>query len=62
MSAELERVFSSAKLLTTSHRNLLKADIIEVLELHRHWWFRNIIDQIQGGGGRLSILANGQIR
>ena len=41
MSAECERVFSSAKNLITDHRNGLKEDIIEACTLLRHW-FRDL--------------------
>ena len=53
MSAELERVFSSARLSCTHLRNSLSAESIEVIELLRYWWVRNIIQQERGGGGRL---------
>jgi hypothetical protein len=52
MSAELERVFSSAKLLVTHRRNSLSAESIELLELLRYWWVNNIIQQERGGGNR----------
>src|ERR1700755_2319312 len=52
MSAELERVFSQAKLTVTPTRNRLSEHTIEVLELLRHWWVNNIISQERGGGGR----------
>lgn len=38
MSAEYERVFSSAKTLITDRRNGLKEDIIEACTLLRHWF------------------------
>jgi hypothetical protein len=38
MSAECERVFSSAKILITDRRNGLKEDIIEACILLRHWF------------------------
>ena len=38
MSAECERVFSSAKNLITDRRNGLKEDIIEACTLLRHWF------------------------
>ena len=37
MSAECERVFSSAKLLITDRRGRLKEDIIEASECSRSW-------------------------
>ena len=52
MSAELERVFSSARLLITHLRSNLSAESIEVLELLRYWWVRNLVQQETGGGGR----------
>jgi len=45
MSAELERVFSQAKRTITPDRNALDSHTIEVLELMRYWWTRNIITQ-----------------
>ena len=48
MSAELERVFSSAKLTTTPLRNALSDKTMEVLELLRYWYTRNIISQPRG--------------
>ena len=52
MSAELERVFSQAKLDITSHRNSLSSETIEMLELLRYWWVNNIISQQKGSGRR----------
>jgi hypothetical protein len=43
MSAEMERVFSSAKRLITQDRNRLSADEIEVLTLLKYWLDHNII-------------------
>ena len=40
MSAECERVFSSAKHLLTNSRNCLKADIIEANECLKSWFGR----------------------
>ena len=37
MSAECERVFSSAKNLVTDNRNTLKEEVIEASTLLRHW-------------------------
>ncbi len=48
MSAELERVFSSAKLTVTSVRNALSDETLEVLEILRYWYTRNIITQPRG--------------
>jgi hypothetical protein len=53
MSAELERVFSSARLTTTHIRNSLLPETIEMLELLRHWWVKDVIAQHRGGGGRV---------
>lgn len=49
MFAELERVFSQAKLTITPTRNALSAETVEILELLRHWWVNNIITQQRGG-------------
>ena len=49
MSAELERVFSQAKLTITPVRNQLSVHIVEILELLRHWWTNDIITQQEGG-------------
>jgi hypothetical protein len=38
MSAECERVFSSAKHLITDSRNCLNPDIIEASECLKHWF------------------------
>jgi hypothetical protein len=48
MSTELERVFSSAKLTATPLRNALSDKTMEVLELLRYWYTRNIISQPRG--------------
>jgi hypothetical protein len=45
MSAEVERVFSSAKLLITPQRNSLSEERVEYLELLRYWWRNNLISQ-----------------
>ena len=37
MSAEVERVFSSAKRLVTADRNRLQDNTIEVLQLLKYW-------------------------
>ena len=46
MSAECERVFSSAKLLISQRRNRLTADMIEACECLRAW----IIAGMKDGG------------
>ena len=43
MSTELERVFSQAKRTITLDQNALDDYTIEILELMRYWWKRNII-------------------
>lgn len=45
MSSEVERVFSSAKILITDRRNRLKGETIEMLELLRDWWRKDIVQQ-----------------
>jgi hAT family C-terminal dimerisation region len=45
MSAECERVFSSAKIMLTPERNALKEDIIEAAECLRAWWKDDFISQ-----------------
>jgi hypothetical protein len=47
MSAEVERVFSSAKRTITADRNRLNDETIELLELLRYWWTRGIAVQIR---------------
>ena len=42
-SAEVERVFSSAKQLLKLRRNRMREDTIEMLELMKYWWQRGII-------------------
>ena len=63
ISAELERVFSQAKLTVTPHRNGLSEKSIEMLELLRHWWVSNIIAQQRGSSERRSrkrkLIDNG---
>jgi hypothetical protein len=51
MSAELERVFSSAKLTSHYTRNNLAAETIEMLELLRYWWINSLVTQGRGGSG-----------
>jgi len=46
MSAECERVFSSAKKLITPERNRLAEDIIEASECLKNWWDRQLIGQL----------------
>jgi hypothetical protein len=43
MSAEVERVFSSAKRLLTSDRNRMNEDSIEETQLLKHWWLNELI-------------------
>ena len=45
MSAELERVFSSAKQTATPLRNALSDQTMEVLELLKYWYKNNVITQ-----------------
>ena len=45
MSAECERVFSSAKKLITPERNRLNEQIIEASECLKNWWDRGLIQQ-----------------
>ena len=52
MSAELERVFSQAKLTITPQRNRLSDTMIEVLELMHHWYTNNTITPPRGATGR----------
>ena len=46
MSAEMERVFSSAKRLITQDRNRLSSDEIEVLMLLKYWLDHGIINAV----------------
>jgi hypothetical protein len=43
MSAEVERVFSSAKRLITPDPNRLGSDTIEAVELLKDWWMNDIV-------------------
>jgi hypothetical protein len=52
MSAELERVFSHAKLTITPRRSSLAPGTVEKLELLRHWWTNDVITQERGSGVR----------
>jgi hypothetical protein len=45
MSAECERVFSSAKKLITPERNRLHEEIIEASECLKNWWDNGLISQ-----------------
>ena len=45
MSAEVERIFSSAKRLLTPERNALTADNLEIYEVLRNWWLHDIVLQ-----------------
>ena len=45
MSAEVERVFSSAKRLVTPNRNRLNDETIEILQLLKYWWDQQVIAQ-----------------
>jgi hypothetical protein len=47
MSAEIERIFSSAKKLLTPERNQMSDETIEVNELLRYWWSRDLIQQVR---------------
>ena len=60
MSAELKRVFSSAKLTTTPLQNNLSDKTMEVLELLWYWYTRNIISQPRRRrqGWRITRLGN----
>jgi hypothetical protein len=49
MSAEYERVFSSAKNLNAPERNRLAEDIIEASECLKNWWDRGLIQQLEDG-------------
>jgi hypothetical protein len=46
MSAECERVFSSAKKMLTPERNGLQEDVLEAAECLRAWWKESLIGQI----------------
>lgn len=45
MSAEVERVFSSAKQLLTPGRNRTNSDSLDKYELLRNWWLHDLILQ-----------------
>ena len=45
MSAECERIFSSAKKLISPERNRLHEQIIEASEYLKNWWDRGLIVQ-----------------
>jgi hypothetical protein len=48
MSAECERVFSSAKLLTTERRDRLKDDIIEACTYLYAWYMEELENEASG--------------
>jgi hypothetical protein len=54
MSAEVERVFSSAKRLLTSDRNRMNEDSIEETQLLKHWWSNELILKQLRQEGRVS--------
>jgi hAT family C-terminal dimerisation region len=43
MSAECERVFSSAKKMITPDRNGLNDDIVEACECLKYWWDNSLV-------------------
>jgi hypothetical protein len=45
MSAECERIFSSAKRLIIPEKNMLKEDIVETCECLKAWWNNSLIEQ-----------------
>jgi hAT family C-terminal dimerisation region len=45
MSAECERMFSSAKKLISPERNRLHEEMIEASECLKNWWDRGLIVQ-----------------
>jgi hypothetical protein len=45
MSAEVERVFSSAKRLLTPERNSINDESLEIFEVLRNWWLHDIVLQ-----------------
>ena len=47
MSAEVERVFSSAKRTISADRHRLNDNTIECLELLKYWWSRRLATQIR---------------
>ena len=47
MSAEVERVFSSAKRTISPDRHRLSDETVEQLELLRNWWLRGLVSQIR---------------
>jgi hypothetical protein len=47
MSAEVERIFSSAKRTISPDRHRLSDETIEQLELLRNWWLRGLATQIR---------------
>jgi hypothetical protein len=55
MSAECERVFSSAKLLITERRNRLKDDIIKACTCLRAWYKEELENEASGRAPEGSI-------
>ena len=47
MSAECERVFSSAEKLVTPERNRLAEEIIEASECLKNWWDGELIQELE---------------
>ena len=54
MSAEVERVFSSAKRLLTPDRNRMNEDSIKETQLLKHWWSNELILKQLKQEGRVS--------
>ena len=65
MSAEVERVFSSAKRLLTPDRNRMNNDSIKQTQLLKHWWSNELILSQPRQGERtltpLPILQSQQV-
>jgi hypothetical protein len=53
MSAECERVFSSAKKLITPERNRLTEEIIEASKCLKNWWDCGLTQQLQDADSEL---------
>jgi hypothetical protein len=47
MSAEVERIFSSAKRTISLDRHRLSDETIKQLELLRNWWSRGLVTKIR---------------
>ena len=60
MSAECERVFSSAKHLITDARNRLNPDIIEANECLKHWFGKPTEETDQKSGASEGAAATDQ--